>query len=243
MNNLAQTWFISDLHLEATDPKSAQFFFTLLEKVDSSVDAIFILGDLFEAWIGDDDLSPFHLSIMNALNKVTSKNIPVYLLHGNRDFLIGKRFLKATGCKLIIEETKINLYGHFILLLHGDSLCTNDQKYITARKKLRHPFTKTLFLSLPLFIRKYFANLMRNKSKQHMQTLQTQMMDVTKEAVNHVMSKHQVQYIIHGHTHKRAIHELKVNTLPAKRIVLGDWQKQANVLVWKNNNNFDFVLL
>src|SRR5690606_20314379 len=150
-------------------------------------DALYILGDLFEAWIGDDDLSAFNTLILNAIQSVTNKNIPVYLIRGNRDFLIGKQFAAMTGCNLIADETMINVYGEKVLLMHGDTLCTKDLAYIKARKWMRNTLLQRLFLCLPLSIRKYIGHKLRQKSQQHTRTAPMEIMDVTHAEVTSLM--------------------------------------------------------
>lgn len=236
-----KTLFISDLHLDENEPKITQDFLALLASCDASVDAIYILGDLFEAWIGDDDDTPFHRKIIQALYTVTRKGLPIYLLYGNRDFLIGKKFLRETGCQLLADEEKIILYGEPVLLMHGDTLCTRDAAYIKSRKKTRNVFIQTLFLLLPLSIRKKIADKMRAKSMAYIKSAPTEIMDVTQEEVERVMKKHHVKYLIHGHTHKPAFHELTLNQQPATRMVLGAWHDGANMIEWQTSGEKKWV--
>jgi UDP-2,3-diacylglucosamine hydrolase len=229
----SKTFFISDLHLEENRPDSTQQFLQLLKNCHASVDALYILGDLFEAWIGDDDDTPFHRSIIEALHSATQKGLAIYFLHGNRDFLIGKKFLKDTGCKLLAEEEKIILYNTPVLLMHGDTLCTRDVAYLKWRKKSRNPILHTLLFSIwPLALRKRFAQKMREKSAQHTQHAALEIMDVTQEEVERVMQKHQVHFLIHGHTHQPGMHSFTRANATATRIVLGAWHDRANMLVW-----------
>ncbi len=229
-----KTLFISDLHLEENRPDITHSFLSLLKTCEaSSIDAIYILGDLFEAWIGDDDHTLFHREIISALKAVTQKNIPLYFLHGNRDFLIGKQFSRETGCQLMTEEQKIMLYGTPVLLMHGDTLCTRDIAYLKWRKKSHNPFlNRLLFLYWPLSLRRRFANKMREKSAQYTQQATQEIMDVSQEAVEQVMQKHAVQFLIHGHTHRPAIHTFPLAHSAATRIVLGAWHHQGNMLSW-----------
>lgn len=238
MTKLRKTWFISDLHLDADHPAATNQFFSFLKQCDSSVEAIYILGDLFEAWIGDDDDTPFHRSILTALKSVTQRGIPIYLLHGNRDFLIGRRFLRASGCQLLPEETKIILYGTPLLLMHGDTLCTKDVAYLKWRKKSRNPIWHTLcFLILPLFLRRRFADKMRMKSKTYTETASQAIMDVTQEEVDRVMKKHEVHYLIHGHTHRPQVHHFMLNQCQASRMVLGAWHGRGIGLLWDSSGH------
>ncbi len=232
MTTYGKTFFIADLHLEEKRPEITQQFLQFLKRCLFSADALYILGDLFEVWIGDDDDSPLHREVIAALQAVTQQGLPVYFLHGNRDFLIGKKFLKETGCQLLMDETKIMLYNTPVLLMHGDTLCTQDVVYLQARKKGRNRFYQTLFLSLPLFLRKKIADKMRNKSKQHTEVTAGHIMDVTQDAVKQVMHKHNVHFLIHGHTHRPAIHQFSVQHKAYTRIVLGAWHERGHALLW-----------
>lgn len=236
-----KTLFISDTHFE--DDKSNHYSKFVQAISDPTVDAIYLLGDIFEAWIGDDDLTPFHQSFIETLKKITARGTPVYFMHGNRDFLIGKRFAELSGCKLLPDEWRVTIYDTPVLLMHGDLLCTNDEKYLKARKLAHKPLIQRGFLSLPLALRRYIAAKLRAKSKRHTQAATAMMMDVANEAVIDVMKKHQVNYLIHGHTHQPDIHPLKINKQPAWRIVLGAWHKRGNMLVWQQDEGYDWVEL
>lgn len=242
MNPLRKTLFISDLHLQENQPKITRLFLKLLADCDTSVDAIYILGDLFEAWIGDDDDSLFHRQIIAEIRAVTQKGIPIYFLHGNRDFLIGKRFLQDTGCKLLGEEEKISLYDTTVLLMHGDTLCTRDTAYLKWRKTSHHPIlNKIFFLFWPLTLRRKFANKMREKSAQYTQFIAKEIMDVTQEAVEHVMEKHAVPVLIHGHTHRPGFHYFLFNQSSKTRIVLGAWHHEGSALVWDESGKKELI--
>jgi UDP-2,3-diacylglucosamine hydrolase len=229
---MRKTLFISDLHLDETKEEMTEKFLFFLHHLDASTDALYILGDLFEIWIGDDYESPMHLRVKNALKAVTQKGLPIYFLAGNRDFLIGKRFLSESGCSLIQDETPLTLYGTAVLLMHGDTLCTADLAYLKSRKLARNAFLQWLFLLLPLKIRLGFADKMRALSKRHTEATPLTIMDVTEEAVVNIMSKYQVQCLIHGHTHRPAFHSLTANAKPAVRIVLDAWHGHGNMLLW-----------
>lgn len=235
MDTKKTTLFISDLHLDENHPEITACFLRLLAACDASVDALYILGDMFEAWIGDDDHTPFHRQIIAALRSVTSKGIPVYFMYGNRDFLIGKEFLRETGCRLLPDEAKINLYGTPVLLMHGDTLCTQDLAYMKARKKARNILWQKLFLILPLSLRKRIANGMRMKSTAYTRTAPAEIMDVTQDEIQRVMRKHGVAFLIHGHTHKPAFHDFVLDQSNAQRIVLGAWHERGNVLIWDDS--------
>lgn len=238
-----KTLFISDLHLEESRPDITQAFLSLLNHCDFSVDALYILGDLFEVWIGDDHHTPFHSQIIEALQKATKRGLPIYFIYGNRDFLIGKKFLQKTGCQLLADEEKISLYGTPVLLMHGDTLCTQDIAYLKARKKGRNRFLQFLFLSLPLKIRERIANKMRAKSAKHTHNTAPEIMDVTEGEVLRVMQKHEVQVLIHGHTHRPAIHSFLLNHSPANRIVLAAWHERGSALIWDEQGGKTFLSL
>ena len=237
MNNIHKTLFISDLHLDEKQPRITELFLGFLKRDLQNVSALYILGDLFEAWVGDDDLTVFHKRIIQALREVTLKGLPVYVAQGNRDFLLGEAFARATGCRLLTDETVIDLYGTRILLMHGDKLCTNDINYIRLRKILRNRTLQKIFLALPLRLRRKIAKLMRTKSSRDTQCKSLDMMDVNEAEVQRVLHRYDVQLVIHGHTHKPGIH--------AKRIVLGAWHSQGNKLECDergNRNLLDFGL-
>lgn len=163
-------------------------------------------------------------------------------MRGNRDFLIGRRFAKITGCQILSDEEVISLYGTPVLLMHGDTLCTNDVAYLKWRKKARNRFLHTLFfLILPLSLRKKIAKKMRAASEQHSVRKSMDILDVTQEEVIRVMKKHQVQYLIHGHTHRPAFHSLTTQDQPATRIVLAAWHGHGNVLVWDERGEKELV--
>ncbi len=236
-----RTIFISDLHLEEIRPDITQRFLQLLKECDSSVDTLYILGDLFEVWIGDDDDTAFHRNIIQALNTASEKGLAIYFMYGNRDFLIGKKFLSQTGCRLLLDETRIELYGTPVLLLHGDTLCIRDVAYLKARKIARNRLLQCLFLLLPLTLRKKIAAKMRAKSMQHTQSTPCEIMDVTQTEVERVMQKHDVNTLIHGHTHRPAFHEFTLHHETARRIVLGAWHNNGNMLVWDASGKKQWV--
>ena len=230
--SIHKTIFLSDLHLQASSLVIGKILLGLLNTLDETTDAVYILGDLFETWIGDDDDNVFHQTIIQAFKNVTKKGIPIYLLHGNRDFLIGKKFLSESGCQLLSDETKILLYHTPVLIMHGDTLCTQDHAYIKARKKLRNQLVQKIFLFLPLSIRQKIAAALREKSKQHTAQTSSHIMDVTQAEVERVMKKNGVYYLIHGHTHRPDIHHFSIDHSPALRIVLDAWHERGHILIW-----------
>jgi UDP-2,3-diacylglucosamine hydrolase len=232
MNSLKNTLFISDLHLDENNPEISDMFELWIKNVPpSTTEAIYILGDLFEAWIGDDDLTPFHNRMIKAIRSATDKGIPVYLMHGNRDFLLGKAFLERTGCRLLSDPSNIQLYQQSALVMHGDTLCTRDIGYLKARRWLRNVFLQQLFLLLPLSIRKKIAARMRKASQQHTRSASMEMMDVAQQEVVRMMKDHHVSLLIHGHTHHQGIHRFQLNDHTVSRIVLGAWHHQGSILV------------
>ena len=235
------TLFISDLHLDENHPQIAEIFLHFLQSQAPDAASVYILGDFFEAWIGDDDLTPFHRQIIAALRAVTASGIPIYIMHGNRDFLLGKRFMAATGCQLLGDEHVITLGGVPTLLMHGDSLCTADTAYLKFRKRSRNWFFQKLFLLKSLAKRQAIAADMRAKSKLHTSTLPLHLMDVTPAEVERVMRKHQVQHLIHGHTHRPAVHEFDLNKQSATRTVLAAWHDKGNMLVVGPDGSQQFV--
>lgn len=226
----AFTYFISDLHLSADREDISQCLFTFLREQAPKADALYVLGDLFEVWIGDDDLNSFTLSIAKAFKTLSQSGVPIYFIHGNRDFLIRQRFAKLAGFKLLPEQQVVDLYGHPTLIMHGDELCTQDIDYQNFRKKARSWWWPRIMLSLPLSLRRKLAAKGRATSKQKQKQLSAEIMDVTPEAVVSTMLAFSVDRLIHGHTHRPAIHELTVNQTPAQRIVLGDWYDQGSIL-------------
>ncbi|MFK3706351.1 UDP-2,3-diacylglucosamine diphosphatase [Klebsiella sp. NPDC088457] len=224
------TLFIADLHLQTEEPAITAGFLRFLRGEAREADALYILGDLFEAWIGDDDPNPLHQEIASALNELTRSGVPCYFIHGNRDFLIGQRFARACGMTLLAEEKVLELYGHRVLIMHGDTLCTDDAGYLAFRAKVHTPWIQRLFLALPLFIRRRIAARMRADSKAANSSKSMAIMDVNPQAVVNVMEKHRVQWLIHGHTHRPAIHSLNANGEPAFRVVLGAWHSEGSMV-------------
>ncbi|MEZ2585144.1 UDP-2,3-diacylglucosamine diphosphatase [Kluyvera intermedia] len=224
------TLFIADLHLQTEEPAITAGFLRFLHGEARSADALYILGDLFEAWIGDDDPNPLHREIACAIKSLADSGVPCYFIHGNRDFLIGKRFATESGMQLLPEEKVLDLYGRRVLIMHGDTLCTDDPGYLAFRAKVHTPWIQKLFLALPLFIRRRIAQKMRDDSKAANSSKSMEIMDVNAQAVVEVMEKHHVQWLIHGHTHRPDIHTLDANGETAHRVVLGAWHTQGSMV-------------
>ncbi|MFJ4052598.1 UDP-2,3-diacylglucosamine diphosphatase [Pseudomonas sp. NPDC089743] len=218
---------ISDLHLQEERPDITRAFLDLLDGRARHADALYILGDFFEAWIGDDAMTPFQQSICQALRRLSDSGTAVYLMHGNRDFLIGEGFCQAAGCTLLTDPSVISLGGEQVLLMHGDTLCTRDIGYMKMRRYLRNPLSLWVLRHLPLATRQKLARKLRSESRAQTRMKATDIVDVTAEEVPAVMAAHGVKTLVHGHTHRPAIHKLVVNGEPARRIVLGDWDRRG----------------
>lgn len=221
------TLFISDLHLEESRPDITEAFLGFLDGKASGVDQLYILGDFFEAWIGDDERTPLQEQIATALRKLRDSGTRIFLMHGNRDFLIGQDFCDRAGATLLDDPTVIDLYGTPTLLMHGDSLCTADVEYQKFRANMRNPQWQQMILQRPLKDRQQMARQLREISMAKNQGKEEFIMDVTPEEVVKDLETYGVQRMIHGHTHRPAVHELTANGSPAKRIVLGDWDKNV----------------
>ncbi|OSZ12054.1 UDP-2,3-diacylglucosamine diphosphatase [Klebsiella variicola] len=224
------TLFIADLHLQTEEPAITAGFLRFLQGEARQADALYILGDLFEAWIGDDDPNPLHQQIASAIKAVVDAGVPCYFIHGNRDFLVGQRFARQSGMLLLAEEERLDLYGREVLIMHGDTLCTDDPGYLAFRAKVHTPWIQRLFLALPLLIRRRIAVRMRADSKAANSSKSMDIMDVNPQAVVDVMERHHVQWLIHGHTHRPAVHELQANGQPAWRVVLGAWHSEGSMV-------------
>jgi UDP-2,3-diacylglucosamine hydrolase len=231
----APTLFISDLHLDGERPDITAQFLDFLEREARQAQALYILGDLFEAWIGDDDPDLDKRRVIDALRSLTRSGVRVYFIHGNRDFLVGRRFAADTGVKLLPDGTLIELYGKRVLLMHVDTLCIDDPDYQRLRRIVRNPVVQFILRCLSLNQRQKIAARMRAGSKAHIETMdrsKPQIMDVNQGAVVRTFEAEHADVIVHGHTHRPAVHEVKVGDQVATRIVLGDWYEQGSVLRW-----------
>ncbi len=218
--------FISDLHLENARPDITRAFQRFMAQIAPTAEALYILGDFFEVWIGDDDDNPFNREIIELLKRYSHQGGQLFVMVGNRDFLLGERFGQQTGAVLLPDPTVIDLYGTPTLLMHGDSLCTQDLEYMAFRLQARSAEWQQQLLSQPLEARRQFARQVREQS-QAMNSLKAEdIMDVTPEAVIEALQNHGVQRLVHGHTHRPARHSLTLDSGDAERIVLGDWHDQ-----------------
>lgn len=221
------TLFISDLHLEESRPDITRAFLEFLEHRARGCEALYILGDFFEAWIGDDEKTPLQNQIADALKDLSDSGCQIYLMHGNRDFLIGQDYCTRAGMTLLDDPTVIDLYGEPTLLMHGDSLCTLDEEYQKFRANMRNTQWQQMFLQRPLADRQLVARQLREISMAKNKGKDEFIMDVTPEEVVVAMERHGVQRMIHGHTHRPAEHAITVAGKPATRIVLGDWDSHV----------------
>jgi UDP-2,3-diacylglucosamine hydrolase len=225
------TLFISDLHLCAQRPVVVQMFLDFLRGRAARADALYILGDLFEYWIGDEAMQQTdYAAVIAGLRGVTDHGVPVHVMHGNRDFLLGEQFAEATGCRLLADPACIDLYGERVLLMHGDTLCTDDVAYQDFRRMVRDPQWIAGFLGKDLAERNAIVRNLRETSKAAMAEKTAEIMDVNPETVQEVMRGHCIYHMIHGHTHRPAQHDLKIDGRPARRTVLGDWYEHGSVL-------------
>jgi UDP-2,3-diacylglucosamine hydrolase len=229
------TLFISDLHLDGTRPDITALFLDFLAREARGAQALYILGDLFEAWIGDDDPDPDKRRVIQGLRSVTSAGVKTFLIHGNRDFLIGQRFCRETGVELLKDGTVIDLYGRRVLLMHGDLLCIDDHAYQRLRRIVRNPVVQFAMRRLTLRQRQKLAERMRAGSKEHIASMDMaapEIMDVNQDEVRRTLTRYGVDCIVHGHTHRPAVHEMQIDGHAAVRIVLGDWYEQGSLLRW-----------
>ena len=232
------TLFISDLHLDFTRPAITQLFVDFVREQAASADALYILGDLFEAWVGDDDPSGVGSAVATALADLVDGGVPVYFIRGNRDFLVGQDYARRGRFRILPDPAVVVLYGRPTLLLHGDLLCTDDTAYQAFRTQTRNPAWRAQFLSQPLGARLAFAAQARAASQAHQAKLREggnehrfeTVTDVAPEAVEATFIRYGIGTMIHGHTHRPALHSLQIGERDCRRIVLGDWYEQGSVL-------------
>jgi UDP-2,3-diacylglucosamine hydrolase len=217
---LARSLYISDLHLSDERPEANERFFAFMEDEAACADALYVLGDLFEYWVGDDDLDdPFNAVIAGFFSRLSASGRKLYLLHGNRDFLVGERFARETGAQLLADPA---LLGD-TLLMHGDTLCTDDQDYQSWRRTARSAPWQRDFLAKPLAERRRVVRGLREKSKEVIQAKPAGIMDVNEAAVREALRRHGATRLIHGHTHRPGHHTLDVDGRRCERWVLPDW--------------------
>jgi UDP-2,3-diacylglucosamine hydrolase len=225
--------FISDLHLHAGDAETIARFTAFMHGDARSARTVYILGDLFEAWIGDDDDDPRYAPITEAIRALTRSGVGCAIMHGNRDFLIGERFCAYTGCRPLGDFERIELFGQRALLTHGDLLCTDDTRYLQLRSELRDPAWQREFLGKSLAERRQIASDLRQLSATEIAMKSSDIMDVNQGAVEHTLREHGVDLLIHGHTHRPGIHRFALDEeRTATRVVLGAWYEQATIARW-----------
>jgi len=228
---MQEALFISDLHLSASTPHITELFLKFLHERAIKADVLYILGDFFDAWVGDDDSSELSQTCIQALNSL-SAHTELYFMHGNRDFLIGDTFLQHCGAHLQADPSVIDLFGTPTLLMHGDLLCTDDVKYQQARLMVRAPEWQADFLSKDLATRKHLAEQYRQASGEHTAMEAKDIMDVNPQAVEAAMQHHQTQRLIHGHTHRPGVHTVNLPPTVGHRHVLAQWLTTGSVLCW-----------
>jgi UDP-2,3-diacylglucosamine hydrolase len=224
------TLFVSDLHLDDARPRIVELFEHFCAGEARAADALYVLGDLFEACVGDDDDCALNARVADALRGVADAGVPVHFIAGNRDFLLGDDYARRCGMRILDDGTVVDLYGTPTMILHGDVLCTDDAAYQAFRVQVRDPVWQAAFLARPLTQRRAYAAQARDASRAHTSTTDMAIMDVNQVAVENALRDAQVTRMIHGHTHRPAIHAFTLDGKPAQRIVLGDWYEQGSVL-------------
>lgn len=233
------TLFISDLHLSPDNEVLIKLTTEFLRTETKGIESLYLLGDVFNTWLGDDIVPVEYEPLITELQQLHQAGIKTYLMVGNRDFMMGKHFAERCGCQLIADPTVINLYGIKTLLIHGDSLCIDDVSYQRYRRKTRNKFLQWCFLQLPVRYRQGISDKIKQKSREQKQAKSAMIMDVNQLEVSRIMQEHHVRYLIHGHTHRPAIHTFTLANNLAYRIVLGDWENKVSVL---KCNDQQFVL-
>ncbi len=226
------TLFISDLHLAADHPEIGEQFLSFLSGEARESESLYILGDLFDAWLGDDDPNPYYHAMKLGLRALADTGVPVYFMHGNRDFTIAQDFATETGVTILNDPTVVDLYGEPVLLSHGDALCTDDVQYQQIRAMTRNPEWLAMMLAKSLQERIAFAVQAREESKARGESLSDEIMDVNQAAVIALLREYGVSTLLHGHTHRPAVHTVDLGDRKATRIVLGDWYEQGSVVRW-----------
>ncbi|MBN8279181.1 MAG: UDP-2,3-diacylglucosamine diphosphatase [Gammaproteobacteria bacterium] len=224
--------FVADLHLDPSRPAATDSFLRFLAGTAGEASDLYVLGDLFEAWTGDDTAGEHDRLVLDAMARCVAGGTRGHLIRGNRDFLLGAGFTARTGFRLLPEESVVELPGARALLMHGDSLCTDDRAYQRYRGIVRRPAIQSLYLTLPARVRAGIAGYARRRSSAANAGKPAAIMDVNPEAVAAALRRHHVHVLIHGHTHRPAIHEFVLDGAPARRIVLADWHARGSALAW-----------
>ena len=229
------TLFISDLHIDASRDDITEQFLKFLKTEATAAAALYILGDLFESWIGDDAPDPAQSAVIAGLHELTSSGVPCFVMHGNRDFLLAAEFSRASGARLLPDPLIVTLYGEPVLVMHGDALCTDDRAYQRLRATVRDAAWQQQFLALSIEARRALAGAARAGSQAHTAAMENTITDVNPDSVAAALRATGTATLLHGHTHRPAIHAIEVDGKPRTRIVLGDWYHQGSVLRWDHD--------
>ena len=224
--------FISDLHIDANHPAITQQFLSFLESEARRADALYILGDLFDSWVGDDAADAAQTAAIAGLRALTALGVPCFVMHGNRDFLLGEKFCRMSGAQLLPDPLIVTLYGEPVLVMHGDALCTDDRAYQRLRATVREPDWQRQFLALSIASRRALAGAARQGSQAHTAAVEYAITDVNADSVALALRGAGTATLLHGHTHRPGIHALQVDGQPCTRIVLGDWYDQGSLVRW-----------
>ena len=227
--------FISDLHIDASRPAITNQFLGFLAAEAVRADALYILGDLFESWVGDDAADSSQAAAIEGIHALTSRGVPCFVMHGNRDFLLSEQFCRMSGAQLLPDPLIVTLYGEPVLVMHGDALCSDDRAYQRLRATVREPAWQRQFLALPIAARRALAGAARAGSQAHTAAVEYAITDVNAGSVAAALRGAGTATLLHGHTHRPAIHALQVDGRPCTRIVLGDWYDQGSLLRWDRN--------
>ncbi len=232
---MTDTLLVSDLHLSPHRPAKMRLFRKLFDGPARRARAVYILGDLFDKlWLGDDDRTPPAEEIIEVLRNCCRHNERVFLVRGNRDLMLGAGFSALTGCRLLDDETVIDIDGNKTLIMHGDLLCTEDRKYQLYRRWMERPWVRRLYLSLPLGLRAWLTHGLQFQVKKRTRPGPARLADVNQQALERALARHKVAEIIHGHTHRPGFHLFEMNGQSMRRIILGDWYAGDSVLVCRN---------
>lgn len=231
-----KTYFLSDCHLSQDRPKVTELFKQCIRDIHGA-DALYILGDLFDVWVGDDHITQTSIEVQNALQALHNSGTQIFFIKGNRDFLLGKSFAKEAKWQVLSDYFVASHYGFKALLCHGDTLCTDDVAYLKFRKVIRNPLVLFVYRHLPLFYRKHIAKKLRQKSMQYQKTVDKSIIDVTQDAVETALNQYGVNTLIHGHTHRPKHHQFK----DTSRYVLGDWHETSAKIIELSTDGFKLV--
>ena len=227
--------FISDLHIDASRPAITQHFLGFLASEAKDAEVLYILGDLFESWIGDDAADAAQSAAIAGIHTLTTHGVPCFVMHGNRDFLLAQQFCRASGAQILPDPMIVTLYGEPVLVMHGDALCTDDRAYQRLRATVREADWQRQFLALSIASRRALAGAARVGSQAHTAAVEYAITDVNAESVAMALRSAGTATLLHGHTHRPAIHALQVDGRACTRIVLGDWYDQGSLLRWDHN--------